>query len=147
MAGAPTMSERAPHLPRLEGRPDHAHCHLPVMAITKCLIGMAPVKRFTAALKALSQCGRTSAMVAGLTWRKIMSNRACAVTLIALAMVTVAGAPASARPISENTIRRECRLANGVYTTQVLTSNGTSTRLSHLRLPGHQRYLVYGLLP
>ena len=44
------------------------------MAITKCLIGMAPVKRFTAALKALSQCGRTSAMVAGLTWRKIMSK-------------------------------------------------------------------------
>jgi hypothetical protein len=100
------------------------------MAITKCLIGMSAVKRFTAALKALSQCGRTPAMVAGLTWRKIMSNRTCAITLIALAMVTVAGAPASALPISENTIRRECRLANGVYHTQVLTSNGTSARLS-----------------
>jgi hypothetical protein len=69
-------------------------------------------------------------MVAGLTWRKIMSNRTCAVTLIALAMVTVAGAPASARPISENTIRRECKDAGGVYNTQVLTSNGTSKRFS-----------------
>jgi hypothetical protein len=56
--------------------------------------------------------------------------RTCAATLTVVAMVTVAGAPASALPISENTIRRECRLANGVYHTQVLTANGTSTRFS-----------------
>jgi hypothetical protein len=49
-----------------------------------------------------------------------------------LAMVTVAGAPASALPISENIIRRECRLANGVYHTTVVTSNVTkeTTRFS-----------------
>jgi hypothetical protein len=49
-----------------------------------------------------------------------MSNRTCAVTLIALAMVTVAGAPASAMRISENTIKRECRAANGSYSTSVV---------------------------
>lgn len=59
-----------------------------------------------------------------------MSNRTCAVTLIALAMVTVAGAPASAMPISENIIRRECRLANGVYYTTVVTNKAGSTRFS-----------------
>jgi hypothetical protein len=48
-----------------------------------------------------------------------MSNRTCAVTLIALAMVTVAGAPASAMRISENTIKRECKAANGSYSTEV----------------------------
>ena len=47
-----------------------------------------------------------------------MSNRICAVTLIAVVMVTVA-APASAMPISENTIRRECRAAKGTYVTDV----------------------------
>jgi hypothetical protein len=71
-----------------------------------------------------------------LAWmEKIMSKwtiRTCAVTLTAVAMVTVAGAPASALPISENIIRRECRLANGVYHTQVITNNVTklSTRFS-----------------
>ena len=59
-----------------------------------------------------------------------MSNRACAVTLIALAMVTVAGAPASALPISEYTIRRECRLAKGVYQTQVVIGNQQTSRFS-----------------
>ena len=43
------------------------------------------------------------------------TSRICAVALAA-AMVT----PASALPISEYTIRRECRLAKGVYETQVL---------------------------
>jgi hypothetical protein len=40
--------------------------------------------------------------------------------------------PASALPISENTIRRECRLAKGVYETQVTYSNITkqTTRFS-----------------
>jgi hypothetical protein len=49
----------------------------------------------------------------------VLTIRACAVTLTAVAMVTVAGAAASA-PISENTIMRECRGANhGTYTTMV----------------------------
>jgi hypothetical protein len=56
---------------------------------------------------------------------EIMSSRTCAVTLTAVALVTVAGAPTSALPISENTIRRECRLAKGVYETQVVYSNIT----------------------
>jgi hypothetical protein len=38
--------------------------------------------------------------------------------LIALALVTLA-TPASALPISENTIRRECRAAKGTYVTEV----------------------------
>jgi hypothetical protein len=42
----------------------------------------------------------------------------CAATLTAVALVTVT--PASALPISENTIRRECRLANGTYHTSVV---------------------------
>jgi hypothetical protein len=44
-----------------------------------------------------------------------MSKRICAVALT-VAMVT----PASALPISENTIRRECRAANGSYSTSVV---------------------------
>jgi hypothetical protein len=35
-------------------------------------------------------------------------------------MVTVAAAPASALRISENTIKRECRAANGSYSTKVV---------------------------
>jgi hypothetical protein len=57
--------------------------------------------------------------------RKIMSkwtSRICA-ALIAVAMVT----PASALPISENTIRRECRAANGTYTTTVIEGTRFST--------------------
>lgn len=46
--------------------------------------------------------------------------RACAITLSAVAMVTLAAAPASARPISEGTIKRECKAANGSYTTSVV---------------------------
>jgi hypothetical protein len=102
------------------------------MAITKMSIGVQPVNRFTVAATALRQCGLTPAMVAGKTWRKIMSTRICAVALTAMALVTVVSAPASALPISEYTIRRECRLAKGVYETQVVYSNITksSTRFS-----------------
>ena len=46
--------------------------------------------------------------------------RACAITLSAVAMVTLAAAPANARPISEGTIKRECKAANGSYTTSVV---------------------------
>jgi hypothetical protein len=66
-------------------------------------------------------------MDAGLTWRKIMSNRTCAVTLIALAMVTVEGAPASALRISEKTIKSECLDAGGTYGTKVLGGNRFSS--------------------
>src|SRR5262245_31909192 len=65
-------------------------------------------------------------MDAGLDGEMIMSkwtSRVCAVTLTAVAMMTVA--PASAMPISENTIRKECGLANGVYTTSVLYNRTT----------------------
>jgi hypothetical protein len=45
------------------------------MAITKCLIGMAAVKLFTAALKALRQCGRTATDgPRWLAWRRSMSK-------------------------------------------------------------------------
>jgi hypothetical protein len=59
------------------------------------------------------------------------TNRICAVTLTAAAMVTLA-TPASTLPISEYTIRRECRLAKGVYETQVVYDkiSKVSTRFS-----------------
>ena len=47
-------------------------------------------------------------------------SRICA-ALIAVAIVT----PASALPISENTIRKECSLANGVYDTGVMYDRAT----------------------
>jgi hypothetical protein len=82
---------------------------------------MPPVNRFTGVATALRQCGRTQRW--SLAWmEKIMSKwtiRTCA-----MAMVMVA-APASALPISEYTIRRECRLANGTYHTEVSYSNVT----------------------
>jgi hypothetical protein len=53
----------------------------------------------------------------------VWNIRACAITLTAIAVVTVATAPASARRISETTIRKECRDANGSYSTKV--SGGT----------------------
>ena len=56
-----------------------------------------------------------------------MSNRTCAVTLIALAMVTVAGAPASALRISEKTIKSECLDAGGTYGTAVYQGTRFST--------------------
>jgi hypothetical protein len=70
-----------------------------------------------------------------LGWRKTMSKwtiRACAVTVTAVAMVTVAAAPASARRIAESTIRKECKMANnGTYQTAVVTRiDGVPTRLS-----------------
>ena len=54
-------------------------------------------------------------MTTGMVW----NIRACVVTLTAVAMVTVAAAPASALRISENTIKRECKAANGSYSTGV----------------------------
>jgi hypothetical protein len=54
-------------------------------------------------------------MTTGMVW----NIRACVVTLTAVVMVTVAAAPASALRISENTIRRECRAANGTYVSEV----------------------------
>jgi hypothetical protein len=51
-----------------------------------------------------------------------MSKRICAVALT-VAMVT----PASALPISENTIRRECRAANGTYHTTLVEGTRFST--------------------
>jgi hypothetical protein len=62
----------------------------------------------------------------------VSTIRACAVTLTAVAMVTVAAAPASARRIAESTIRKECRAANnGVYQTSVVQRiDGVTTRLS-----------------
>jgi hypothetical protein len=56
----------------------------------------------------------------------VWTIRACAVTLTAVAMVTVAAAPASA--ISESTIKKECRAANnGKYTTTVRGGTRFST--------------------
>jgi hypothetical protein len=55
-------------------------------------------------------------MTIGMVW----NVRACAVALTAVAMMTVANAPASARPISENTIKRECKAANGSYSTSMV---------------------------
>ena len=43
------------------------------------------------------------------------TSRICAVALAAVAMVTAA----NALPIGENTIRNECKLANGVYTSDL----------------------------
>jgi hypothetical protein len=57
-----------------------------------------------------------------LGWRKIMSKCSrISAALIAVAIVT----PASALPISENTIRKECGLANGVYSTGLFYNKAT----------------------
>ena len=56
---------------------------------------------------------------------------ACAVTLTAVAMVTAAATPASARRIAESTIKKECRAANnGIYETWSDTSGGRTVRYS-----------------
>jgi hypothetical protein len=55
------------------------------------------------------------------------TSRICAVILTAVAMVTVAGAPASALRISEKTIRSECKNAGGTYSTVVYQGTRFST--------------------
>ena len=66
-------------------------------------------------------------MTTGMVW----NIRACAVTLTAVAMVTVAVAPASALRISENTIKRECQDAGGSYSTTTYRSTRYSACLYH----------------
>ena len=46
------------------------------MAITKMSIGVPPVKRFTVAARALSKCGRTPAIIAGLMETTMSKNTA-----------------------------------------------------------------------
>ena len=62
----------------------------------------------------------------------VWTIRAFAATLTAVAMVTVAAAPADARRISERTIRKECRDANGgTYRTEVVKDGlGRNNRFS-----------------
>jgi hypothetical protein len=48
--------------------------HRPVMAITKMSIGVPPVNRFTVAARALSKCGRTPAIIAGLMETTMSKN-------------------------------------------------------------------------
>ena len=66
----------------------------------------------------------------------------CVVTLTAVVMGTVAAAPRQRLRISENTIRRECRAANGSYSTKVVEG----TQILGLRLSGHLRRCAHGLL-
>jgi len=46
------------------------------MAITKMSIGVRPVNLFTVAARALSKCGRTPAMIAGLLEKTMSKNTA-----------------------------------------------------------------------
>jgi hypothetical protein len=55
------------------------------------------------------------------------TSRICAVTLTAVALVTVAGAPASALRISEKTIKAECLDIGGTYGTVKLGGNRFSS--------------------
>ena len=50
----------------------------------------------------------------------VWNIRACVVTFTAVVMGTVAAAPRQRLRISENIIRRECRAANGSYSTKVV---------------------------
>jgi hypothetical protein len=66
-----------------------------------------------------------------MTTGMVRNIRACAVTLTAVAIVTVAAAPASALRISEKTIASECREAGGTYQTMTFQSTRYSACLYH----------------
>ena len=68
----------------------------------------------------------------------VSTIRACAVTLTAVVMVTMPAAPASARRIAENTIKKECRAANnGTYSTSVSRNGDRISRCTYRDISGN----------